>query len=87
MDKPNRFRIEYAGWGFWAVCTLILIGPMTYVSYQSVQAGTPGTVPVGMGIVFASMLSAFVTWLANTALQSVQSRKKQETRKQAKRKK
>ena len=87
MEKEKRFKLEAAGWGVWGVLALILVGPMIYYASTLVQKDTPGTVPVGIGVIFAAVVAALVTWIVNSVLQSIYNRKKLATRKQAKRKK
>ena len=87
MDKAKGFRLDSAGWGVWSICTILLVGPCIYGSFQLVQRHVLWTVPVGMGVIFAAVVSAFATWALNAVLQSGAERRKMAARKQTKRRK
>ena len=84
MDKPGRFRLEAAGWGFWIASTIVLAGPFIYVSYQVTEDHLSHEVPVGIGIIGAAIAGAFVTLIANTIIQRSLARRKVAERKQTK---
>lgn len=62
-------RFEAAGWTFFLVLTLVMCIPCSlaawFISYDSTEWYTR----IGMGITFAALLSAILTWLTNSALQ------------------
>ena len=84
MGNPKSFRLEAAGWGFWFVTTLLLTGPCVYGAFQVIQEHYSYEVPIGFGLIGATVLAAIVTLIANTLIQRGNERRKATERKQIK---
>ena len=69
MAKVRPFRIEAAGWGFWAVTAAILFGPCIYLANTIIEEHHTWDVPTLIGFVFATVASAVITVVVNTILQ------------------
>jgi hypothetical protein len=63
-------KLEYAGWGFFAVACALLAGPGVWLSWTITndQLTLPGRVLAG--VMMAIVAAAFVTVAANSALQA-----------------
>ncbi|HRK35712.1 MAG TPA: hypothetical protein PLJ47_14040, partial [Candidatus Hydrogenedentes bacterium] len=68
MGKSKSFRLEAAGWGFLGVTVLILLGPCIYFAFQITADHYSWNVPAGIGLVFAVILGAIITFIANTII-------------------
>ncbi|MDZ4860681.1 MAG: hypothetical protein SGI88_17020 [Candidatus Hydrogenedentes bacterium] len=76
MAKAKAFRLEAAGWGFWAATSAVLLGPSIYLANRLVEEHHSWDVPAGIGLVFATMGSAVITFAANTIIQRNAARKR-----------
>lgn len=86
MGKTKPFRIEAAGWGFWLIATLLLVGPCVYGAFQLTQSHLSRDIPIGIGVIAAALIGAVVTLAANTVIQQAHARRKAAERRQDARK-
>lgn len=63
-------RWEAAGWGFWSIVFLILLGPSIYVSFQISYEQSSMLVIVVVGMSIAAFIAGIVTFIVNMILQS-----------------
>ena len=79
--KPKKRKpIDSAGWGFFLVASLILVGPGIYIGYISrSDAADPGA-PVVLGIFCALGVAGVITWIANMILQTVAARRREQAK-------
>lgn len=83
-DKKNTSFA--AGWLFWVIVCVVLLAPCTYLSWNWMLDRTPVSAKLTMGLVFAAILSAVISWATNTVVQAREGRKRLMERK-ARRKK
>lgn len=70
MAKPRKPLIEAAGWGFYGVTFLLLLGPALYLSYNLKYDDTSAMVWIGLGLMGAATLGVVITTIANTIIQA-----------------
>ena len=75
MAKANQQtstspRWEAAGWGFWSIVFLILLGPSIYLSFQISYEQSSMLVLVIVGFSIAAFIAGIVTFIVNAILQT-----------------
>ncbi len=70
MSKSNWLDFDAAGWLFWTIVTLVLLGPCLWVASEIVDPYVwqnekvyPITIGVVMAIILASFVSTGMNWL------------------------
>ncbi len=80
-------RVEAIGWLFWIAAFVVLAVPCTYGVWQFKFQDTSGIKAIVIGALLAAVLSAFITYAANAALQSYKKKQRVQKRKKAKKRK
>lgn len=62
-------RIEYLGWGFFALVLAVAVPVAIYAVYQITHDSVTIGTRVGMGMTLAFFFAAFSSWAANGLLQ------------------
>ena len=81
--KKSSFEFDAAGWPFWTVLFVLLVGPGIYGSLQLVRSGANPMLPVGMGVVSAAIGAGVVSWAVNSVIQWRRKKKRLAERKKA----
>jgi hypothetical protein len=79
MDKLLE-KMEYAGWGFFAVACIVLAGPGVWLSWSITNDTLTMPGRIVAGILMAIVAAAFVTVAANSALQARNAKREEATR-------
>ncbi len=87
MAKKESFTFDAAGWLFWSVVFVVLVGPLTYLSWNIVYETASRIVPVGMGVVGAAIGAGFISWAVNALVQFRAKKKRVQERKKARKQK
>lgn len=87
MTKKESFTFDAAGWLFWIVVFVVLIGPLTYLSWNIVYETASRIVPVAMGVVGSAIGAGFISWAVNAAIQFRAKKKRTQERKKARKQK
>lgn len=86
MTEKKEALIDSAGWGFFLVLFVLLLGPGLYMSYSLKYTDTNAMVWIGIGTLGTATVAAILTTIANTIIQARLERKRAADR-QAERKK
>lgn len=70
MAEQHKPLLDSAGWGFFGVTFLVLIGPGLYLSYTLKYSDTNAMVWIGIGTLGTATVAAIVTTIANTIIQA-----------------
>lgn len=70
MTKTRKPLIEAAGWGFYGVTFVLLLGPALYLAYTLKYDDTSSMVWIGLGLMGAATLGVIITTIANTIIQA-----------------
>ena len=70
MPEEYKPWLDSAGWGFYGVTFLILVGPGIYIAYSLKYNDTSAMVWIGLGIFGAAIVGVFITTIANTIIQA-----------------
>lgn len=62
-------RFESVGWTFFVVLTLAMSVPCIFAMWFIAYENTDWYMRVGVGLTFAGLSSAILTWITNSALQ------------------
>ena len=87
MAKKDSFEFDAAGWLFWLIVFVALIGPAIYGCSKIVYARTSAVVPIGMGVVGAAVGAGVVSWAVNAVVQRRRKKKRLAERKKSKKRK
>ena len=69
MSKKTSFEFDAAGWLFWAIVLVLLLGPCLYGAWKITYSGTSWPIRIGIGSVSAAVGAGFVSWAVNAVLQ------------------
>lgn len=69
-SQQTSIRWEAAGWGFWSLLFLIMLGPAIYFTFQISYEQTSAFVAVIVGFSIAAFIAGVVTFVVNAILQS-----------------
>jgi hypothetical protein len=83
----SKSRLDAAGWLFWIVVFLILIGPCIYGAWQIIDPDKNRLYPIGTGVVLAAIASGFVSWAVNAVLLRREKKQRIERRKKVRKRK
>ncbi len=77
VKRPKKKKpMDSAGWGFFAITSLILLAPGMYVGWlMQSSIATPGA-PLLFGMLATFIVAGFVTWVANVILQGMARRRR-----------
>lgn len=70
MAEQRKLLLEAAGWGFFGVTFLLLVGPGLYLAYSLKYNDTSAMVWIGIGVLLSATVAAVLTTVANTIIQS-----------------
>jgi TRAP-type C4-dicarboxylate transport system permease small subunit len=87
VAKEERWKFDAAGWTFWLVIFLILVGPSVYGAWKIVYSSASRTVPISAGIVFAAIGAGFISWTVNAVIQRKRKKERIQRRKKARKQK
>lgn len=82
----NWKNIEYVGWIFWGVCTLVLLIPNYFLSRYLIYDYSRGA-RIGLTAAMSAILGAVIAWLVNDILYRINLSKRKEERKKIRKKK
>jgi hypothetical protein len=85
VTKKKEWEFDAAGWAFWVILFLVLIGPCIYLGKIVCYDDTSPTVWVGFGIVFSAIGAGLISWAVNSVVQRRRKRQRIVERKKAKR--
>lgn len=84
MGKNKGFEFDAAGWLFWIVVFVVLLGPGIYGSKLAMYDDTPWVTWVGGGLVVAALGAGMVSWGVNSVVQRRRKRLRIAEKKRAK---
>lgn len=87
MAKKRWLRFDAAGWFFWGVVFLVVLGPCLYGAWHLVYAEASPLAPLALGFVLAAVAAGLVSWGVNAVLQRRVKKQRQAKRKEAKKRK
>ena len=85
--KKLLTHFDAAGWPFWTVLFVLLLGPCIYGVASLTFKGVGWYIPIIVGVVCASVGAGLIAWGVNSVLQSRQKKLQIVARKAAKRRK
>ncbi|HUW59492.1 MAG TPA: hypothetical protein VMZ06_00690 [Candidatus Bathyarchaeia archaeon] len=69
MSKGNRLDFDAAGWVFWSVVSLALMGPAVWLAWKIVDPYVSRIYPIGIGAIGAIIGASFVSTGVNYLIQ------------------
>ncbi len=81
----NWKNIEYVGWVFWVICSLVLLIPNYFLSRYLIYDYSRGA-RIGLTVAMSAILGAVVAWVVNEILYRINLSKYKERRKQIRKK-
>lgn len=87
MSKSSWWDFDAAGWLFWTVVSLILLGPAVWFAWQIVDPYVSRFYPVGLGAIMAIVGASLISTGANYLIQKRRKKQRLAERKRAKKRK
>lgn len=87
MSKGTSFDFDAAGWLFWSVITLLLLGPAIWLAWKIADPYASRVYPIGVGATGAILGSSFVSMAVNYVVQRRRKKQRLSERKKAKKRK
>lgn len=78
--------IEYVGWIFWGVASIVLIFPNYFLSRYLIYDYSPGA-RIGLTVASSAIMGAILAWIVNEVLYRRQLSKYKENRKKERKRK
>lgn len=87
MSKGHWLDFDAAGWVFWLIVSLVLLGPAVWLSWKIVDPYVSRIYPVGIGAIGAIIGASFISTGVNYLIQLRRKKVRLTERKKAKKRK
>ena len=87
VTKERCLKFDAAGWLFWLIVFIVLVGPCIYGTWKVVYSTAPRTVPIIVGLVLAAVGAGVVSWAVNAVIQHRQKKQRIARRKKVRKQK
>lgn len=84
MSKGNWLDFDAAGWLFWSVVSLVLLGPAVWLSWKIVDPYASRLYPVAIGAIGAIIVASFISTGVNYLVQLRRKKQRLTERKKSK---